>query len=969
MSNSVEKLIANTVNYAYNPAAIQSGVLDILDEVSNGTIEVVDPTSPFVFALESAACLVAAAMTKGEAWTRRQYPKLSQSVEDLYIHMADKDYIDRFATPSKVIFSLLLSETEILSKLVTDNDLGIKRLTIPRNTFFTVGNVNFSLQYPIEIRQLAHGGLQIVYDVEKTSPLQVLSSNEVFWEYRSEAGVRYIYIEFPVYQFKINSKTDALTAATGFVTTIPYDDQYYYTRVYHSNADGSWKEIETTHTDQVFDIAKPTAVLRVNEAEKNVTVNIPQVFTVSGVLSRKIRIDVYDTKGAINMLLGDYDVNSFTATWLAVDENEKTAYSAPFPNLAICIPFSQSVATGGSDSLTLSELRTQVINNSTGPSDYPITNVEIDALANKKGFSIIRNVDVVTNRQFLASREFDPPSDATTITGITACIGTVQETMSLMGNLSGVKDNGSRVTICSGALFKNIDGLVSHCTRSEHANLLAMVPDERAPVISSRNYLFNPFHYVLDATTTKFALRAYYLDAPLVKSKTYVGENDTTLLQVATSTYAIDKTDDGYTLTVLTSSDDSFKFISDSDIQVQLGYFPPGESERAYLLGKLIEKTEDGERYYQFKLGTNFDIDSNHSLLFNNFNMFSPGVRVTAAGLSTQFDIFYTTNSDVGSQWEISEIDLLLGTYMLDTDAKAICHEKLNVIFGYNLDNLWKRARTVVTEKTYQKYSTDVPAVYEKDVYEVYPGTNSIFKIENGEVTYNVIHKKGDPIFNADGSQAIRYRAGETMLDGNGLPIEIAGRYVSRNVEILLLDGVYLFATNSLNVSYKEDSIELLNAWIMNELQDIENVLLDRTEIFFYPRKSLGQVSCLIEDGIKRNITAEQSFGVVLYVSSDVYANSVLKKGISDKTISVILKSLSSNRVTVSDMIVALKEAYGSDVIDVSLSGLGGGLNLPALTLIDESARLSIKKKIEALANGELTVLEDVEVTFVRHSV
>ena len=113
----VNSLMADVSLYQYNPGLIQRSVLSKLSDAMNGTLEIVDPTNPFVFSLESASVLTAAAMVKNEANTRKQYPYSAQDEEDLYLHMSDKDYIDRFATPSSTTFSILIPKEELLVRM------------------------------------------------------------------------------------------------------------------------------------------------------------------------------------------------------------------------------------------------------------------------------------------------------------------------------------------------------------------------------------------------------------------------------------------------------------------------------------------------------------------------------------------------------------------------------------------------------------------------------------------------------------------------------------------------------------------------------------------------------------------------------------------------------------------------------------------------------------------------------------
>ena len=51
----VPKILAQIDKYRYNPSGIQRVVLDYLRAVTNDAVDIVDPTNPFVFALESSA--------------------------------------------------------------------------------------------------------------------------------------------------------------------------------------------------------------------------------------------------------------------------------------------------------------------------------------------------------------------------------------------------------------------------------------------------------------------------------------------------------------------------------------------------------------------------------------------------------------------------------------------------------------------------------------------------------------------------------------------------------------------------------------------------------------------------------------------------------------------------------------------------------------------------------------------------
>ena len=968
MTTSVDTLLTNISSYQFNPAGIQRTVLNMLTELTDGEITVVDPTNPFVFCLESAAVMTAAFMAKNETNTRRQYPASAQTAEDLYLHMSDKDYIDRFASPSKTVFSLLISKTEAIDKMVLDPISGIRKLVIPRNTYFTVADTVFSLQYPIEIRQLQHGGLQVVYDADAVSPLQALQTNVIDWEIRKSAEGDYLYFSFEVQQFKITSQTGSANLATDFKLDIPVEDQFYYARVYMEDSSKQWREIATTHTDQIYNPATPTAVLRV--ADGVLTTRIPQIYVSNGTASTNVRVDVYQTKGALEMMLQNYPISAYTVTWKAYDKADDTVYSAPLKTLRQLIVFSDQLVTGGKDPLSFEDLRYRVINNATGAQQLPITNVQLSSALANQGYEIVKNIDVITNRVFLATRNMPDPMDAKLITAAATSIETLTVSIDEISALAGVRDNSDSVTITPDVIYKITNGVVKLVNNSEVQQLLAMSGDQRALAVSNGNYLYTPFHYVLDMADDEFAVRPYYLDSPSVITKLFVSENDTTLLQVTTQSYDLVRTSTGYKLRIVTKSSDDFKAITDSALYVQLAYVPEGERDRAYLMGELVAKSDEGERTYEFDLSTNFNVDGNDCLELTEFLLYNQEPRLTKTPLVGEFDIIYSTTALISDTWVSAAVDAALGRFLLPSTVYGVAHERLRLSFGQSLRTLWSRARSVVSSAVYKTWAADVPRLYEQDIYQTDLDTGAAFSVNaQGELEYTILHHKGDVVTDADGNPSLLHRAGEIELDHNGVPIVVNPRGMLRQLDVFLIEGAYWFATDGSAVNYRFEMTNAIVSWLTQELSEINKQLLEQTRLYFYPKTTLGTIPVMIKDGQTTSIEAGQALRVQLYVNKTVFANDELRSQLSLTTIKTISELLKKTTVSVSEIQSTLRTQYGQDVIDVQLTGLGGGLNLPALTVFDDSDRCSIRKRLVVLPDDTLIVQEDIVLDFIRHEV
>lgn len=966
-TSTVSGVLDNIAAYKYNPAGIQRVILQHLQDVTAGTVDIIDPTNPFVFALESASVSTAAFMTENEVNTRRLYPALAQTPEDLYIHMSDKDFVDRFASPATTTFNIMIAKDDLLSKLIYDPETLGTKITIPRNSEFTIADVTFSLQYPIVIRQLVHGGLQVVYDTDTESPLQSLPSNVIEYSIRTDTNqIDWLYFEFEVQQFKVVSNSAALSTATGFNQTVTLTDNFYYARVFYKpTLTSGWIEMRTTHTDQVYDALKPTAVLKV--VDKDVTVSIPQVYFNTNLVVGTIRVDLYETRGALQMAMTNYKLSAFSTKWRNLDTAESTAYTAAITNIT-AIAYSTKIVDGGSAALTYDQLRLRVMNNATGPRDTPITNVQIESSLEKEGYTVVKNVDLVTNRVFLATKPLPSPANTKLITAAASSIETLIVSMNDLVTHAGVKNNGLRVTITPDLVYTNDSGIINIVPAVTLANVLNLKPDDIATKVTNSSYLYTPFHYVLDASGSEFQIRPYFLDRPVAETVHFISQNDLTQLQVNTSTYALTRTTTGYKLRVVTKSNTTAQDLSDDSIKAQLSFVPAKEDNRAYLQGTYIGRTASNERIFDFDLSSNFDVDSSHNLGFTKFFMFTTEDRVTFSPLLQDFDILYSTVSTMPSTWITSGVDDLLGKFLLPLVVYGITHETLKLRFGYSLSTLWARSRSVAGSAPYEKYTSNVPWIYDADVYQKDPVTGFSFVIDGGgNVTYNILHHKGDPVLGSDGNPLFRYQIGDVKLDELGLPIVIDSAVVKRQLDMMFIEGAYFFATDTSAATYRDDMVDTVVNWLTEDLVSMGDSLLEQTRLYFYPKTTMGNIKVVADGGTAITIEAGQYFVVDLYVSDAVYNNTKLRDSLKSSTISTIAALLQNATVSMSTLVSQLKTQYGDDVISLNASGLGGDRNLTTVTVINDGDRCNIRKSLVKQSDNKLIVAEDVTCNFIKH--
>lgn len=970
-SSQVSTILQKMDKYKFNPSAVQRVILDHLREVSEGKIDIVDPTNPFVFLLESSTVNTVNFIVQNEVNTRRQYPSAAQTEDDVYIHMSDKDFVDRFASPAQTKFSIIINKNELLESLVPVPGSNYSKISIPANTEFVIGDITFSLQYGIDIKRFDHEGFQVIYDTSKVSPLYTLTSNRVNWEIRTSTQTHedWLYLEVDVHQFKIESYSNSVSSVTGFVESYEYKDQFYYARVYNKSVDtgNKWVELKTTHTDQVYDNAVPTAVLKVTSEE--VQVVIPQIYILNNSVRGSIRVDIYETKGAINMALDNYKVDAFEAEWRNIDSSENNTYHAALTAIKNIATFSNKNVNGGKDTLSFELLRQRVINNAIGNHQLPITNVQIESVLNNKGYNVITNVDVVTNRVFLATRKLPKPLDERLVTAGNASIETLVSSMVDLSKHDLVLTNNKRITLPPELIYRNINGIIRLISKQELDNILNNTNEFIASNVTGGNYLYSPFHYVLDSEKDEFELRPYYLDKPEINTVSFVSSNTTSDLELNTLNYSIVREKDKYSLQIVASSNDVTKTLDVSNVHAQLSFIPNGEVARAFLIGT-TSKNANGSFVFDFKLDTNFDIDENDILYLNNFKMFDLSLRKLGTTLLNDFDITFSVSNNNNYFTSGSDVDPYLGNYYLPYGTMGVTHEKIRISLGSALKTLWARSRSVLSSSPFEVYTANSVKLYQEDVYQVDPSTGSAFNITpTGEFEYKLLHRAGDEVKDEYGATVYNYRAGDIVKDVNGKPVPIDKERITRQIDLLFIDGAYYFANDAASLSYKKEMTGSLVEWMLGDITQMSEKLLEQTRLYFYPKTNMGTVKVLMDNAIVTDIEAAQKLTIKLYVTSRVLNNIPLKNALSRATINLIDTAFTKQVISTSNLITNLQEIYGEDVITVTIDGLADVHNAKTITMLNDSDRCSIGRRLTALANNTRIVEENIDINFILHEV
>lgn len=955
-----------------NPwAFVQTGI-DYIEARLQGKV-VPDPLSPMVQQLEISSAQACVQIEESMAGDRRNYSVLSRTMRDLYANASDYDMVDRWSQPATVKMHVMFPREELVGQMLTVPGSQLRKVVIPRNTEIFIDNqTSLLLLYPIEIRQPVHKGvtntkapLMIVSNTDKKSPLMSLDDNVVDWYItRSPEGREFLDITMEMLQLTRSVSKDTIEGGT-YVFNQAYSDYFHNSRVFFGSDDGGWTEFATTYSEFVYSATKPTVIVTVEENVVNY--RIPPVYINNGLVpaGTGIRFDVYTTKGPMERDLSTLQAASFKVNWKEdLDDPSLEPYAAPIRSLEHSLYSAESLS-GGSLGLTFNEMQNLIINN-VSIIDVPITPAQIESRLGTMGFDVIKNRDDLTDRVYLASKTLSPAT-ASNFTAAPSCgIMALQVKADDLVKYPGVYDNGNRVTISPATLFRINDGILSLVEADKYPELVANTTETLINTINSAHYVFSPFHYVLDTNDNNFALRPYRLENPRQTTREFIHENETTQLEISTTAFDLQRTDDGYMLTIVAQVGANWQALREDQRFAQIGFIPYGEVNYAYLNGRYVGRIEQNQAVYdtwEFPIHCTFDLDGNDNLIVDNFAIFTSVPRSLPLPLSTDFVLTYSVTDYIVDGLDYSDVDGYLGKTLLPLDIYGVTVEKVGLELGTALKSLWANCRSLGGATEFKKYAQDVLAVWEDDVYEMDPVTKARkFTIgADGKVIFNKLHSKGDPVM-VDGKQKVLYPKDSLIIDeATKEPIPVSERPILRLSEIFMVDGVYYYAndtTSKTDLKFLSDSI--VDTYIP-ALETLSKRKLEKTNIFLYPKKTLSNIPVLIDDAVEVNIQSQLTFQFILYATETGYRDNDFRgmvESLCNSSISAVLKNRTVSTAAITSKIV--------QNVDDRLSGfkmtmLSDGKEIATFTTADDAYRATVRRLAALNDDGKIIVKEDIK--------
>lgn len=936
--------------YKYHPNGILNVSLNRLTDMLDGKVEITDPSNPFTYLLETSCLNTAFAIQEYTLLTRKLYPRLANTEKDLYMHMSDYDYLGIFSEPSYGVVKFNILFNDFKTKAKYDPVQKEYVLKLPRHLKLTVDKYIFTLTSAIIIRLTESGVVDVKFENQDFNNIFPVETNYINFNFYSvNQNETYITFDLKLPEVDIEPVEIPLEKSKLFKGSMTFNPKrkFYYFRAFYMK-DGVWNEMLITHTDEVYDIYKPTCIVKVLQNENSVEYYVPPVYVNSGQIDSKVKFLVYTTNGYINVNFNDFVIGSFSSEYNPVFPDEELDDQTEPLQLISKVIFIKDKIVGGRDNLTFDQIKEAVINNSIGDRQLPITNKQKEYSVIQNNFKLIKDVDVVTNRVFLLETDIPKANTRYPITKFNLDIIEFKTTISnLKNNGNNVIDVNSSITIIpEGSIFKLTSDGLSMLTQQEYNQLTSLSDIQLATEVNSNVYLSTMYHYVLDTSSNETQLRPYEVSNPTVPRISFKEFNATGRVGINTTNTGITKTNEGYTLNVLANLKKYVNTINETNVKPYL-VFTDKNNSRFFLESSLFTEINNNP-VYKFNIETNFYIDKNNQLNVTNFRDINNNQANIFIDLDSTLEIIYISNT-IPPAYVSGELDNYIFNSYLGIGNCVVTLEEIKINFCSYLKYLYNQIHSSTGSYEYQTYDEDVPLRYTSHVYN---NANE------------VIHAVNDIVYDDNNQIVFKHRKGDIVLDENNNPVPINVLELTRYLNLLFIDYRAQLATKKNTVDYRKQVKSYLTENITTNAVIVQNQLLENTEAYVVVPKNINLAT--VKTPYRTiNIPCLQSFVFDVNVSETVYNDVNIRDNIEytiiDETDNYLSANTTYSRTALLDILYNKLKEY---IRSISIPKFTE-LDEEFIELVNTNYRISLNKILTVDTDG-YDLKEDIVVNFVK---
>ena len=859
--------------------------------------EIVDPGTPFVLAIESAALMASAAVGEMVQTYRQLYPTLAEERSHLFNHISNENELNSFAVPSEAKIQFYLNKQDIIN-------YGVKTANgfvtvLPERTEVRYGNLVFTLLNRITVVVNKNGSF-VNMETSNIIDNQRDILNRTHGVLKSTIGkdkqnIEHVVFSVVLKQLEVTEYTDNITSNEVFDESIPLKDNYYMMQA-RMKLDDNDVAIKTTHSEELVDVNTLTMLIKDNDT--HLDVRIPMIYQYSNFLSGTVSLTIFTTKGKVTMALENAEMS------VTFPDQLNTLEEATIANVTV-LAYTNTIIDGGINKRSFQEIKENIIYNSVGNITIPVTDYHLIETAKLRGFGINKTLDTLTERLYTVTKTLDSQEYSNGVISAPLFNLTVKTISADYMDSEDVIIDPNFTIIKPTAIFKVSKGVVTLLTKVEkdYFNLLPQV--EQIDYINSNQLYFTPYYYKVDNHYNVINTEIYALDTPIIHSTNILNKNKKVSLNVNSNVYSIKRDSLGYKFGINLIGNSVFEKRSPREVKARIEILS-GET-KVFIDGTYLNDTT-----IVFNFETNLAIDNHHRIKILN-------------GVSQIATKYVDLNSTVKLYLYVDGIVPLNGDNNNNSspnngfiqpedigleDVTLITVEQYDIEFGKRLEYLWNKTLSSYTANKFVRHTVDKLLRYQKDILELDPmdGCPKLELLDEDECnTYNPIVKyhAGDVVKDGNNDDVYEYRAGDVVLT-NGKPTinQLSG--VVKYTDILAIDYKFKYSSAEIYTSFLTKLLLHINTWFELDLCALNKVTLDQTKIKYVPSRSV----------IKSRLSNGAFISPAIYPKLTVYIKSSDKNVLPDiKTLKNGIGEIFSNifsykNINMEDIRTAIKDKY-----------------------------------------------------------
>ena len=942
-------------NLVYDPTRIQKVLLDDMD--ANGTVSITDTNNPFMMLLEASVMTSSNTALEAINLIRKIHPSLAITPDELYKHLSDVEITGMFATPATAMITFLINTVDLRNNGYKAPGSNYTETTIPKYSEVIVMDTTFTLLNDIIIRYYDEGRVY-VESLYNDMEISLNTIGVVTTAFSSDNdGGSWITFDIPMKQVKRLKHSATTIRGDKFKYQQTLTNQYYHTIATYSNSSTGNLPVTLNKTMNEEYINPLSPCVTINLMDTEVMYKIPDVYNISLNVNGAIIIETYETKGNIDLPIHKYPASEFKI--IRPDETPDNESKASWSNIVgVCL--ARLPVSGGSNTMSIEDVRKSIVFKTTGTNELPITRHQLDKRVSYDGFNLFKSKDVITERLFVAAKNLPEPTTALLNARQDLFFNTVELKLDIISGSRFVYLKDDIFIIKSGAIFREVNGIVSLITDTEYNYIKALTDIEKINYFRDSQYFITPYYYIINKEEANTKCRVYTSDSPKLNNLKITTKNTSVKQSVNVSGLNIFKTYNGYRIAFTLVGNDDYKLLDPSKLHGQLSIPIKGSDVNIYFYSNynyLADNDED-------KLLT-FDIDTSLFLDSDNYLEITNGVsalRSNFVNILTKATLhLYTYDSALNddTKYLVSEINSTASSKLT-----VLTKQTLDIEFGNELEYIYNKMFTSYTDRKYKKHQVDVPMTYEKDVYAKDPVTGRIFTCNPDKtISYNIIHHKGDIVVDEDNNPVYKCRKGDVILDVDGKPVIDTTSGIVRYLDICMFEYIFYVANTTPHLNYNELCLDTVNSWLLTNLPDINSRLLDNTLISFKSYKSCKNIQ-ITSNNVVYSIPYNVKPSITLYTNKLTYSPEETIK-IKNDIGKIIHRHLDKEVVYLDNIKSDIKAVLDNNIGGIKISNLDNIGNLETLTLTDKSTRLSINKYIDLTKDNKLIVNYDIDLKFI----